>query len=217
MRTDEDLRRDAAEELRWTPEIDETDIAVKVNEGVATLTGFVKSFEEVYAAERAIKRVAGVRAFANDLVVRLETDDTRADPEIAREAADALELALPHTAHLIRILVHDGHVTLEGTVEWQYQKERAEDCIHKLRGLTGITNLIVLKSGPVAGDIKQRIGAALKRSAQIDADNINVAIDGSEVTLSGRVRSWSEHEAAADTAWSAPGVLEVKNYLCVGS
>jgi osmotically-inducible protein OsmY len=216
MRTDEDLGRDAAEELRWTPEIDETDIAVKVNEGVVTLTGFVKSFDEVYAAERAIKRVAGVRAFANDLVVRLETGDTRADPEIAREAADALELELPHTAHLIRILVHDGHVTLEGNVEWQYQKERAEECIHKLRGLTGITNLIALKSRPVAADIKERIGAALKRSAQIDADNINVATNGSEVTLTGRVRSWSEHEAAADTAWSAPGVLDVKNHLCVG-
>jgi osmotically-inducible protein OsmY len=216
MRTDEDIRRDAAEELRWTPAIDETDIAVKVNEGVVTLTGYIKSFKESQAAERAIKRVAGVRAFANDLIVRLAADDTRSDPEIAREAADALELELPHSAHLIRIIVHDGHVTLEGMVDWQYQKERAEDCVHKLRGLTGVTNLIVLKARPVASDIKERIGAALKRSAQIDAESISVAVDGSEVTLTGHVRSWSEHESAAETAWSAPGVLEVKNNLCVG-
>lgn len=216
MRPDEDIRRDVVEELRWTPSIDETDIAVKANSGVVTLTGFVKSFEEVYAAERAVKRVADVRALANDLEVRLAAADSRSDPEIARDAADALERELPHSAHLIRILVQNGHVTLEGTVDWQYQKERAEDCVHKLRGLTGMTNLIALTSKPLAADIKERIGAALKRSAQIEAEGINVAIDGNEVTLTGRVRSWSEHEAAADTAWSAPGVLEVKNHLRVG-
>jgi osmotically-inducible protein OsmY len=216
MRTDADLCRDVTEELRWTPTLDEKDIAVKVSEGVVTLTGYVKSLEEAHAAERAVKRVAGVRAIANDLEVRLPSSSALPDPEIARSAASAVEHELPHSAHLLRIVVHDGLVTLEGLVDWQYQKERAEECVRKLPGVRAVSNLIALKGKPIASDIKERIGAALKRSAQIDADRINVTIDGTQVTLTGRVRSWSEHEAAADTAWSAPGVLEVKNNLCVG-
>jgi osmotically-inducible protein OsmY len=216
MRSDADICHDVTEELHWAPAIDEKDIAVKVCEGVVTLTGFVKSLDEANAAERAIKRVASVRALANDLDIRLPSASTLPDPEIARNAAAAMETELPHSAHLIRIVVHEGRVTLEGVVDWQYQKERAAQCVRKLHGVRGVENLIALKGKPVAADIKERIGAALKRSAQIDADSIDVTVDGTEVTLTGRVRSWSEHEEATETAWSAPGVLEVKNHLCVG-
>ena len=216
MKSDAEISRNVTEVLSWTPAIDATDIAVKVCEGVVALTGFVKSLDEAHAAERAVKRVIGVRALANDLEVRLPSSATLPDPEIARGAADAVERELPHSAHLIRIVVQDGAVTLEGVVDWQYQKERAEECIRKLKGVRSVTNQIGLKGKPVASDIKDRIAAALKRSAAIDAGRINVTIDGTEVTLTGRVRSWSEHEAAAETAWSAPGVLEVKNQLCVG-
>jgi osmotically-inducible protein OsmY len=216
MRSDADICRDVSEELRWTPHVDERDIAVKVCDGVVSLTGFVRSLDEANGAERATKRVAGVRAIANDLEIRLPSESLVPDPEIARNAATAVERELPHSANLIRIVVHDGHVTLEGLVDWQYQKERAEDCIRKLRGVRGVANLVTLKGKPIAADIKERIGAALKRSAQIDANNINVTVDGTEVTLTGRVRSWSEHEEAAETAWSAPGVLQVRNHLCVG-
>ncbi|MEP7242097.1 MAG: BON domain-containing protein [Gammaproteobacteria bacterium] len=218
MRTDAEIREDVTEELRWTPYVDETDIAVKVTEGVVTLTGFVKSFDERCNAERAVKRISGVRALANDLETRLRHGDSQTDPELARAAATALDHELPYSAHLIRIVVENGHATLEGVVDWQYQKERADQAIRTLRGLTGVTNLVSVSGGdrPVASDIKLKIAGALKRSAEIDAGRINVQIDGQQVTLTGRVQSWSEHEAAADVAWSAPGVTEVRNHICVG-
>ena len=216
MRSDAEISRDVTEELVWSPAVDEKDIAVKVRDGVVTLTGFVKSLDEAHAAEGAIKRVAGVRALANDLEVRVPSHWRLPDPEVARSAADALGRELPQCAQLIRIVVHEGGVTLDGQADWQYQKERAGECIRRLKGVRSVTNLITLKGKPIAADIKDRIGAALKRNAQIDAERINVNVDGTQVTLTGRVRSWSEHEAAAETAWSAPGVLEVKNDLCVG-
>jgi osmotically-inducible protein OsmY len=218
MRTDAEISKDVIEELRWTPCVDETDIAVKVTDGVVALTGFVKSFEERCSAERAAKRISGVRALANDLEIRLPAGETRSDPDIARAAAAALEHELPYSAHLIRIVADKGHVTLEGVVEWQYQKQRAERAIRALRGLAGMTNLLNVKGSirPVASDIRQQIAGALRRSAEIDAGRITVQVDGGEVTLTGKVHSWAEHETAAETAWSAPGVTEVKNHICVG-
>lgn len=216
MRSDADIVRDVTDELRWTPSVDDKDISVKATDGVVTLSGFVKSLYEAASAVRAAKRVAGVRALADELIVNVPSGTRLPDPDIARNAAAALEHELPDAAQTIRIIVHDGQVTLEGEVEWQYQRVRAEECVRRLAGVRGLSNEIMLRGKPIATDIKQRIAAALKRSAQIDAEGINVEVDGSEVTLTGRVRSWSEHEEAADTAWSAPGVALVRNHLCVG-
>jgi osmotically-inducible protein OsmY len=216
MRTDADIYRDVADELRWTPTVDDKDISVKVNEGIVTLSGDIKSLAEATGAVRAVKRVAGVRAVADELQVRIPSSWMLPDPEIARNAAATLERELPQAAQAIRIIVHDGRVTLEGTVEWQFQKVRAEECIRRLHGVRVLSNQITLKDKPIAEDIKERIGAALKRSAQLDAEGIKVEVDGNEVTLTGRVHSWSEHEEAADTAWSAPGVLLVRNHLSIG-
>jgi osmotically-inducible protein OsmY len=214
---DAKIERNVAEELRWTPEIDDKDIAVKVTSGVVTLTGFVATVRERAAAERAAKRVSGVRALANDLQVRPASNETRSDPELARAAADAIEHELPYSTQLIRITVRDGEVTLDGTVNWAYQKSRAEDAIANLRGIKRISNQIVLKGTPIAADIKQQIAAAFRRSALIDADSVNVEINGAEITLSGKVHSWSEHEAAADIAACAPGVTQVRNHISVGT
>jgi osmotically-inducible protein OsmY len=216
MRNDADISRDVMDELRWTPTVDDRDISVKVSDGIVTLSGYVKSLDEAVSAVRAAKRVAGVRALADELIVNIPSSTLLPDPDIARNAAAALERELPHAAQTIRIVVHDGQVTLEGQVEWQYQRMRAEECVRRLAGVRMLSNQITLKGKPLASDIKERIGAALKRSAQIDADGIDVVVDGSQVTLTGRVRSWSEHEEAADTAWAAPGVVEVRNHLCVG-
>jgi osmotically-inducible protein OsmY len=216
MKTDEELFRDVTEELHWTPAVDDTDIAVKVSDGVVSLSGYVRSLEESAAAEKAVKRVSGVRALANDLLVSVPMSSMLPDPELARNAAEVLEQQLPHAATHIRIVVHDGHVKLEGTVDWQYQKERAEECVRKLHGARMVSNLLTLKAKAIADDVKDRIAAALQRSAQLEAERIKVNVDGTQVTLTGRVRSWSEHEEAADTAWSAPGVMEVRNYLSVG-
>lgn len=216
MKSDAMLLKDVTDELRWAPTVDDKDIAVKVTDGVVSLSGYVKSLDESAAAEKAVKRVAGVRALANDLIVSIPTSSMLPDPQLARNAAEAIEQQLPHAAPLIRIIVHDGQVKLEGAVEWQYEKERAEDCVRKLQGVRLVSNLITLQDKPVAADIQERIAAALKRSAQLEAERIRVEVDGTQVTLTGRVRSWSEHEEAADMAWSAPGVLEVRNYLCVG-
>lgn len=216
MPPDAEIARNVTEELRWTPELDDRDIAVKVSEGVVVLTGFVNTMLERAAAERAAKRVTGVRALANDLDVRPPTPDSCSDPDLARAAADVIERELPYSAHLIRITVRDGEVTLEGVVEWAYQKSRAENAIASLCGVRRITNLVALKGKPIAADIRQQIADAFKRSAQIDAASVNVEINGAEVTLSGKVQSWAEHEAAADIAWCAPGVTQVKNHICVG-
>ena len=216
MKNDTEIAQHVTEELRWTPEVEEKDIAVMVTNGVVALTGFVSTVRERAAAERAAKRVGGVRAMANDLQVRPHTTDSRSDPDLARAAADAIERELPYSAPLIRISVQDGTVTLEGTVQWAYQKTRADDAIATLRGVKHVSNLISLKGRPVAADIQQQIAAAFKRSAQLDADSVCVEIDGARITLSGRVHSWAEHEAAADIAWSAPGVTQVQNHICVG-
>jgi osmotically-inducible protein OsmY len=216
MRSDAEIWRDVTDELHWTPAVDEKDIAVKVYAGVVTLTGYVRSLEEAANAVRAAKRVIGVRAVADDLVVSIPASASLPDPDVARNAAAALERELPRAAQNIRILVHEGQVTLEGVLDRQRERMQAEECVRCLKGVRTLANRIELRGTPVAADIKERIGEALKRSAQIDADGIKVIVDGSQVTLTGRVRSWSEHEEAADMAWSAPGVLEVRNHLCVG-
>jgi osmotically-inducible protein OsmY len=217
MKNDDEIARHVVDELRWAPELDERDIAVKVTDGVVTLTGFVSSLREASDAERAAKRIAGVRALANDLQLRPGNGEAVADPELARLAADALERELPFSAPLIRISVHEGAVTLEGTVEWGYQKTRAAEAIANIRGVRRLNNLITLKGRPLALDIKDQIAAAFQRSAQLDANSITVDINDDTVTLKGHVHSWAEHEAAAEIAWCAPGVRHVKNHICVGT
>jgi osmotically-inducible protein OsmY len=217
MQTDSDIKRDAEAELEWTPEVEEIDIAVKVNHGVVTLTGFAKSLFEKYRAERAIRRVKGVAAVANDIEVRFPGSPAR-DPEIARAAAESLKSAMPVICEDIRPMVHQGHVTLLGTVQWHYQRDLAERLMHALCGVISVRNSIHIKP-PVAigGDIKVQIEAAFKRLAQVDASQIRVDTEGSEVTLRGEVRSWAEHDQAQATAWSAPGVTSVRNELAVRS
>jgi osmotically-inducible protein OsmY len=217
MQTDSDIKRDAEAELQWTPEVEEKDIAVKVTDGVVTLTGFTKSLFEKFRAEQAVRRIKGVAAVANDIEIRFPGSPA-SDPEIARAAVAALKTGMPVTCEDIRPMVHQGHVTLLGTVQWHYQRELAERLMHALSGVSGVRNSIHIKPTALAGeDIKQRIEAAFRRLAQVDASQISVDTDGPEVTLRGEVRSWAEHDQAQATAWSSPGVTKVRNELSVRS
>ena len=213
MKSDIEIKRDVENELRFRPDIDETDIAVKVNSAVVTLTGYTRHVLDKQRAEEAVKRVAGV---ANDVEVRLRDGDGSTDPQITRAAVEAIRTEMPAASGNIQVLVHHGFITLEGSVEWYYLKQQAEQAVKRLRGVMGVTNSIHLQPSVKPAEIKQRIEEAFRRSAQIDAGQITVETRGGEVALRGKVRSWSEREEAEQTAWAAPGVVRVNNEIRVG-
>jgi len=215
MKTDSDIKRDIEAELQSDPSIDATDIAVAVKNGVVTLTGFVRSYSEKLEAEAAAKRVASVVGLANDLEVRLSAADQRPDPEIARDAVDAIKNQLPISSQDIKVVVKSGWVTLEGAVEWQYQRQTAETAVRRIKGVKGVTNVITVKPELEPTEIKRKIMDAFKRNAEVDADRITVEANGGEVVLKGTVRSWMEREEAERIAWSAPGITHVEDRIVV--
>jgi len=215
MRSDSEIERDVKEELQWDPDLDATDIAVSAKKGVVTLTGFVRSYTDKYEAEAAAKRVAGVAGVANDIEVRMPSVDERPDPEIARDAVAAIKSQLPISSEHIKVVVKNGWVTLEGQVEWQYQRSTAETAVRRIKGVKGVSNLIQLKPRAAPAEIKRKIQEAFKRSAEVDANRILVETNGGEVILKGTVRSWIEREEAERVAWSAPGVTKVEDHIIV--
>jgi osmotically-inducible protein OsmY len=215
MRPDSDIKHDVEAELRWDPDIDATDIAVAVKSGVVTLTGFVRSYSQRHQAEKDVKRVAGVVGVANDIEVRLPIIDRRPDPEIARAAVVALKQELPYSYEFIKVVVKDGVITLEGEVEWNYQRERVEQAVRRVRGAERVNSLIVLKPKLSPVEIKRTIEEAFRRNAEVNAALITVEADGGNVVLRGTVRSWAEREEAARATWAAPGVITVDNQITV--
>jgi osmotically-inducible protein OsmY len=215
--TDKEIQQAVLRELEWEPMVRSTEIGVAVKDGIVTLTGYVDSYSKRYNAERAAKRVAGVKAVVNDLEVHLPTSSERTDEDIARAALRALEdrVTIPHER--IKVTVSKGWVTLEGDVEWQYQREAAEMAVRYLTGVQGVINLITIRPRVSPEDVKAKIQEALRRSAELDAQRITVETDGDRVILRGRVRSWAERAEAERAAWRAPGVREVDNQIIVGS
>jgi osmotically-inducible protein OsmY len=187
VRSDEDIRESVLLELEWDPKITSNDVAVAVKNGVVTLSGFVHSYWEKDAAEKAVKRVYGVRGVANDIQVKPVAE--RTDPEIARDAVQELESHISIPTDKIKVTVKNGLVTLEGQVEWQYQKALAESAVKKLKGVIGVINNIEIKPRVSPTDVKNKIEESLKRSAELDARRINVEVEGSTVKLYGSVRA----------------------------
>jgi osmotically-inducible protein OsmY len=213
MRLDADIKRDVEDALRSDPDIDATDIGVTVKDGVVTLSGFVRSYRQRRRAEQDAKHVAGVVGLANNINVHLPIIHSRPDPAIARDAVEEIKLLMPASWENVKVIVEDGILTLEGTIEWQYQRKLAEEAVEGVRGVTGVVNKIEVWPHVAPVEIKRKIEEALRRSAELDASRITVETRGGEVILRGTVRSWAEREQAEEAAWKAPGVTKVDNRI----
>jgi osmotically-inducible protein OsmY len=215
MKSDTQLQKDVMAELKWEPSVAEKEIAIAVKDGVVTLGGYVQSYAQKRAAEQAVSRVAGVRAVAEDIQVKLPTSRQRSDTEIAHAVINALMWDTEVPEELIKTKVENGWVTLDGSVEFFYQRSAAERCVRFLNGVKGVTNIISVKPSVVTTQVSENIEAALKRRAEMDADKIKVETAGGKVTLKGSVHSWTELKEAESAAWATPGVWSVEDRLAV--
>jgi osmotically-inducible protein OsmY len=215
MKTDTQLQHDVLAELGWEPSINASQIGVTAKDGVVTLTGSVASFADKMTAERVTKRVYGVKAVANDLEVKIPGRSQRTDTDIATAALNVLKWDTTIPEDRIKVTVRHGYITLEGQVDWGYQKDSAERGVRNLTGVMGLTSQITVKSRVQPADIKSKIEAAFKRSAELDARRVGVEARDGKVILHGNVHSWAEKEQAEQAAWAAPGVSEVESRLTV--
>lgn len=215
MKTDTQLQQDVLAELKWEASVNAADIGVEVKDGVVTLAGHVNSYSEKWGAERAAQRVSGVKALAIEMDVRLFGLGKRNDTEIAQAAENIVQWISVLPKDSVHLLVEDGWITLSGEVEWQYQKQTASEAIRHLMGVTGVSNQITIGPKLSLDSIESDIESALKRRATINAPKISVKLNGGDVTLSGMVNSWSEHDLAWSCAWSTPGVQRVIDEMTV--
>ena len=209
------LQKKVLDALDWEPSLDASRIGVAVNDGIVTLSGQVPSWSELWTAERVIKRMTGVKGVANDLEVKLPGDAKRTDTDLAAAAVRALEwdVQVPHQK--LQVRVANGWLTLEGKVEWQYQREAAERAVRHLLGVRGVSNQVTLVPKVTPADLKKRIEEALKRTAELEARRIRVETTGGAVVLDGTVHSWAERDQAEQAGWAAPGVVSVEDHLAV--
>ncbi|MGO0628942.1 BON domain-containing protein [Pseudomonas sp. SAR267] len=212
---DLDLRDLVLEELEFKPDINAASIGVTVQNGVVTLSGHVNSYAQKVSAERTVKAMKGVRGLAEEIEVRLNKLEGTADDTIASRALNIIAWSSDANVEGIKVTVQKGTVTLEGQLDWQYQKEVIEQAVWRLSGVVGVHNRITLKARADAVDIKRHIEDALKRSAEIQAEGIRVTVNGGVVKLEGKVHLLREREVVERAAWSVPGVSKVEDYLLI--
>jgi osmotically-inducible protein OsmY len=215
MKTDSQLQQDIIAELKWEPSVHATDIGVEVKDGVVTLAGHVGNYAEKWSAERAAQRVAGVKAVATEIDVKLLGSTKRYDTDIARSAENALEWLVYLPKGGVKVMVENGWITLSGNVDWEYQRRTAASAVRYLMGVRGVSDQIAITPNVSLSAVKSDIEAALKRRATNDAHNISVAVNGGDVTLSGNVQSWAERNMATHAAWGTPGVRNVMDKMAV--
>lgn len=213
MKTDSEIQKDVMEQLRWEPLLNASEIGIAVKKGIVTLSGTVDTYNKKLKAEQAAKKVAGVKAVAVEMDVKIGVAGKKTDAEIAEAVVNALKWHTSVPDERIKVKVEKGWVTLEGELEWEYQRSAARTAIENISGVVGIANNIRLTQFIKTTDVKNKIVSAFHRSATVDADKITVLADGSKVTLAGKVRSFAEKRDAEDAAWDAPGVNKVDNKL----
>jgi osmotically-inducible protein OsmY len=213
MKTDNQIQKDVMDELKWEPFLTSSEIGVAVKNGIVTLSGIVDTYPKKLAAEKAAKRVTGVKAVAEDIQVGVSPINHRTDTEIAEAVFNTLKWHSSVQEEKIKIKVEDGIVNLEGEVEWEYQRVAAKTAIQYLAGVKSVVNLITIQAKIQPSEIEKKISAAFHRSATVDANRVTAEVIGSKVILRGKVRSFTEKDDAEHAAWSAPGVLSVENKL----
>lgn len=210
------IRQDVIDELDFEPSIDAANIGVAVENGIVTLTGHVGTYAQRVAAEKAVRRVRGVRGVVEEIKVRLAGETPPRDEDLAQRAVQMLDWSATVPKKTVQVQVQDGWVTLTGQVEWQYQKEEAYRSIRRLAGVAGIINKIEVAPKASAPQVQSKIEAALKRNAELEANAIKVTVKDAKVTLEGKIHAWYERELAENAAWSAPGVRAVEDRLTLG-
>lgn len=213
---DKILRQSIVDELDFEPSIDAAHIGVAVDKGIVTLTGHVGSYTERVAAEKAARKVRGVRGVVEEIRVRFAGEALPRDEDLARRAVQMLDWSVTVPPNAVQVKVQDGWITLTGAVPWQYQKEEAQAALKRLTGVAGIINQITVEPQASATDVRTKIEAALKRNAEVEADAIKVTVKDAKVTLEGKVHAWHERNLVENAAWSAPGVRAVVDHLTLG-
>jgi len=216
-KSDTEIKNDVLSELKYEPRVKVTDIGVLVKDGTVTLNGFATSYGEKWDAVKAVKRIAGVKAIADDIEVKFPDTLRRDDGDIATAAANLIAWSTTIPKEGVQVTVSQGRITLEGQVEWWYQKAAAEDGVRYLTGVNGVSNRITIKPRVTPTKIEEAIQAAFERRAVLDAKKIEVETSSGKVTLTGTVRNYAEWDEAEQVAWAAPGVSSVHNELTVDS